>query len=74
MTTPVTPDYPSMAMALSIETPAFIDGRLREAVGRRTFSTENPATWCPLAQVAECRGEDVNFAIAAGRRASEKGT
>jgi 4-(gamma-glutamylamino)butanal dehydrogenase len=74
MTNPVAADYASMAKALSIETQAFIDGRLTDSASGQTFSSENPATGQSLAQIAECREEDVNLAVAAARRTFEKGT
>jgi Aldehyde dehydrogenase family len=73
MTNPAAPDYASMAQALAIETRAFINGKLTTSLSGRTFSTENPATGRLLAQIAECREEDVNLAVAAARRAFDTG-
>ena len=73
MTNPAAPDYASMAQALSIETRAFINGKLTTSLSGRTFITENPATGRSLAQIAECREEDVNLAVAAARRAFDTG-
>lgn len=48
---------------------AFIDGRFIAAKGRRTFTTLNPATGQPLAEVALCEAADVDRAVRAARQA-----
>lgn len=59
---------------LQFRTQAFIDGRFQAAVSGETFSTENPATGKPLAQVAAGDAADVDLAVRAARRAFERGT
>jgi aldehyde dehydrogenase (NAD+) len=49
----------------------FIDGRWVEPASGRTFTTVNPATEEPLAEVGEAGPEDVDRAVAAARRAAE---
>ncbi|WP_291734231.1 aldehyde dehydrogenase [Leisingera sp. F5] len=66
-------DWKTRASALSFRGQAFIDGRFTDAASGRTFASVNPATGEVLAQVAECDGEDVNRAVAAGRRAFQDG-
>jgi 4-(gamma-glutamylamino)butanal dehydrogenase len=52
---------------------AFIDGAFVEAQSGKTFTTENPATGQPLAQIAECDAPDVDRAVQAARKAFESG-
>ncbi len=52
-----------------IETRLHIGGEWREAVSGRRFTTYNPATGEPLAEVAEGDSADVDLAVAAARRA-----
>ncbi|MDC0657384.1 aldehyde dehydrogenase [Leisingera sp. SS27] len=66
-------DWKSRAAALSFRSQAFIDGKFIDAASGRTFASVNPATGEVLAQVSECDEEDVNSAVAAGRRAFEDG-
>jgi aldehyde dehydrogenase (NAD+) len=49
----------------------FIDGEWQDARSGRTFTSYNPATGEPLAEVAEAGEEDVDTAVAAARRAFE---
>ncbi|KAB1141718.1 aldehyde dehydrogenase family protein [Streptomyces luteolifulvus] len=49
----------------------FIDGEFVDAADGRTFTTVDPGTAKPLAEVAEASAEDVNRAVAAARRALE---
>jgi acyl-CoA reductase-like NAD-dependent aldehyde dehydrogenase len=74
MTNPSPPDFAAMARGLAIETRAFIGGRYTASVSGKTFATENPATGAALAEIAECHSEDVDLAVAAGRRAFESGS
>jgi acyl-CoA reductase-like NAD-dependent aldehyde dehydrogenase len=46
-----------------------IGGKFQDAVSGKTFTTFNPATEEPLAEVAEADGPDVDLAVAAARRA-----
>lgn len=66
-------DWKTRAAALSFRGQAFIDGTFADAASGKTFASVNPATGEVLAQVAECDAEDVNRAVAAGRRAFEDG-
>lgn len=66
-------EWKSRAAALSFRSQAFIDGQFVDAASGKTFASVNPATGEVLAQVAECDEEDVNLAVAAGRRAFEDG-
>jgi gamma-glutamyl-gamma-aminobutyraldehyde dehydrogenase len=66
-------EWKSHAAALRFRTQAFIDGKFVDAASGKTFDSINPATGAVLAQVAECDAEDVNRAVAAGRRAFEDG-
>jgi gamma-glutamyl-gamma-aminobutyraldehyde dehydrogenase len=53
---------------------AFIDGEPRDASSGLTFASINPATEEKLADVAACDGDDVDLAVAAARRAFERGS
>jgi gamma-glutamyl-gamma-aminobutyraldehyde dehydrogenase len=66
-------EWKSQAAALQFRNQAFIDGKFVDAASGKTFDSINPATGAVLAQVAECDEEDVNRAVAAGRRAFEDG-
>ena len=58
---------------LALRTRLFIDGAFVDARGGRRFTTENPATGQPIAEVAEGGPEDVDLAVAAARRAADDG-
>jgi aldehyde dehydrogenase (NAD+) len=49
----------------------FIDGQWVDAESGKTFTTPNPATDQPLAEVAEADSADIDKAVAAARRAFE---
>lgn len=49
----------------------FIDGQWVDAESGKTFTTPNPATGQPLAEVAEADKVDIDKAVAAARRAYE---
>jgi betaine-aldehyde dehydrogenase len=49
----------------------FIDGQWVDAESGRTFTTPNPSTGEPLAEVAEADKADIDKAVAAARRAFE---
>ncbi|MBY6068498.1 aldehyde dehydrogenase [Leisingera aquaemixtae] len=66
-------DWKTRAAGLSFRGQAFIDGKFSDAASGKTFASVNPATGEVLAQVSECDEEDVNRAVAAGRRAFEDG-
>ena len=54
----VTPD-----LDLDLRTRLFIDGRFVDAAAGGRFTTENPATGQPLAEVAEGDAADVDAAV-----------
>jgi gamma-glutamyl-gamma-aminobutyraldehyde dehydrogenase len=58
---------------IDLRTRLFIDGRFVDAASGRTFTTENPATGQLLATVAEGDAADVDAAVAAARRAVDRG-
>ena len=58
---------------LKFRTQAFIDGTFVQAQSGKTFTTENPATGKPLAQIAECDAPDVDRAVKAARKSFESG-
>jgi 4-(gamma-glutamylamino)butanal dehydrogenase len=60
-------------VALRGSASAFIAGRQAAALSGATFETINPATGDVLAEVAECRAEDVDVAVAAARQAFDDG-
>src|SRR5918912_3451407 len=47
----------------------FIGGEWVDAASGKTFTTPNPATGAPLAEVAEADKEDIDRAVAAARKA-----
>jgi len=56
-----------------IETRLFIDGRFVDAVKGGRFTTVNPATGEPLAEMSAGTAEDIDRAVAAARRAFRSG-
>ncbi|WP_170337190.1 aldehyde dehydrogenase [Ruegeria arenilitoris] len=66
-------DWTARAANLSIRGQAFIDGKFVDAASGKTFDSINPANGEVLAQVAEGDAEDINRAVAAGRKAFEDG-
>ncbi len=65
MTTTTTPS--------TLPTDLYIDGRYVPSRSGRRFSTTNPATGEPLAEVSEAGREDLDAAVAAARRAVDSG-
>ncbi len=61
------------AAKLKFRTRAFIDGKFADAQIGKTFTTENPATGKPLAEIAACDTPDVDRAVKAARRSFESG-
>lgn len=45
-----------------------------DAVSKKTFKVVNPATWKPIADVAEADKADVDIAVAAAKAAFERGS
>ena len=66
-------DWKARADGLILRNQAFIDGRFVDAISGKTFDSINPANGAVLTSVAECDTEDVNLAVAAGRRAFNAG-
>jgi len=58
---------------LPLRTRLYIDGAFADARSGRRFTSENPATGQPIAEVAEGGPEDVDAAVAAARRAADDG-
>lgn len=58
---------------LRFRTQAFIDGQFVPASTGETYTSINPATGKPLAELAACTEADVNTAVQAARRAFEQG-
>ncbi len=73
------PQIPSIAESraavaeLRPRTQLFIDGAFRDAHDGARYTTENPATGRPLAEVAQGGPADVDIAVAAARRAADDG-
>jgi gamma-glutamyl-gamma-aminobutyraldehyde dehydrogenase len=57
----------------TFRTDAFIDGAFRPALSGARFTTENPATGQPLAEVAAGDAADIDLAVRAARGAFEDG-
>jgi gamma-glutamyl-gamma-aminobutyraldehyde dehydrogenase len=57
----------------TFRTDAFIDGTFRPALSGARFTTENPATGQPLAEIAAGDVADIDVAVIAARRAFEDG-
>ncbi|HEX7948986.1 MAG TPA: aldehyde dehydrogenase [Candidatus Limnocylindrales bacterium] len=58
---------------LRLRTQLFIDGDFRDAAGGGRFTSENPGTGRPIAEVAQAGAADVEAAVAAARRAADDG-
>ena len=58
---------------LQLRTQLFIDGAFRDAASGQRFTSENPATGQPIAEVAKGGPADVDAAVAAARRAADDG-
>ena len=76
MTDTLIPDRDASLAAIAnlpLRTRLFIDGAFRDAMAGGRFTSENPATGQPIAEVAEGGPEDVDLAVAAARRAADDG-
>lgn len=62
-------DWQARAADLTIRNKAFINGEFIDASAGNTFDCVNPATGKVIAQIAECREEDVEIAVKAARKA-----
>jgi len=58
---------------LRFQTQAFIDGKFVDSVSGKTFKSICPSDGSVLAEIAECDKADVDLAVAAGKRAFERG-
>ncbi|MCX9150264.1 aldehyde dehydrogenase [Pseudomonas sp. TB1-B1] len=63
--------YRELAAKLEFRAQAFINGKFRDALSGKTFTTTNPATGEVLAQIAACDSRDVDEAVAAANEAFE---
>lgn len=68
------PSPESVNVQIAAEYGLFIDGSFVKPRSGKYFSTINPATEKPLAQVAEANEEDVDAAVQAARKAQPKWT
>jgi len=66
-------EYRAIAANLDFATGAFIDGGSRPAISGETFTSVNPATGAPLAEIAACGAADVEFAVTKAREAFDDG-
>lgn len=66
-------EYKSIAANLDFATGAFIDGGYRPAISGETFTSVNPATGAPLAEIAACGAADVDLAVTKAREAFDDG-
>ena len=70
---PAATTWQQRAVALTIDGRAVIDGERRDSASGKRFTSCNPATGSALAEVALCDSEDVDRAVASGRRVFESG-
>ncbi len=66
-------EYQAIAADLDLPNAAFIDGAYRPAISGKTFTSMNPATGAPLAEIAACDAADVDFAVTKAREAFDDG-
>jgi acyl-CoA reductase-like NAD-dependent aldehyde dehydrogenase len=66
-------EWLAMAGELDIRSQAFVDGSYVDAAGGATFEKTSPIDGRVLAKVASCDAEDVDRAVAAGRKAFDAG-
>ncbi|MGK6311469.1 aldehyde dehydrogenase [Neorhizobium sp. DT-125] len=69
----ISPDWHEISRSLTLGSRAVIGGRFVDAHSGRTFTSFNPATGEPLAEVAEGDGVDIDAAVASARKAFESG-
>jgi acyl-CoA reductase-like NAD-dependent aldehyde dehydrogenase len=67
-------DWKGLVDGLSIRTQAFVGGEYVDAASGETFECVNPADNSVITRVAATDSEDVDRAVAAARRAFEKGS
>ena len=63
--------YEKIASDVRFCSDALIDGKFVKAASGKIFTTENPATGKPLAEITSCDQQDVERAVQAARRAFE---
>ncbi|MFB9947464.1 aldehyde dehydrogenase [Rhizobium puerariae] len=66
-------EYRAIAAGLQLPANAFIDGAFRPASSGKTYTSTNPATGEVLAEIADCDGTDVDFAVGKAREAFDDG-
>jgi 4-(gamma-glutamylamino)butanal dehydrogenase len=66
-------DWTARAGKIKFRNQAFINGKFVDAASGEVFQSINPATGGVLTEVAACGAEDVDNAVAAGRKAFEDG-
>ena len=67
-------DWQALADTLMLRKQAFIDGRYVDAVSGATFDCISPIDGRSLGQIAECTAADIDLAVAAARRAFDRGS
>ncbi len=74
MTTLLTQEeYAALAKSISLPTNAFINGKACAAADGATLTSINPATNKPLAEIAACGQQEVDFAVLKAREAFDSG-
>jgi len=66
-------EWQARADALEFRNRAFIDGQWRAAISGKQFDAGSPIDGRVLTRVAECEAADVELAVAAARRAFDRG-
>lgn len=66
-------EYKAIAADLPLPTNAFVNGKFMKPASGRTMDSINPATGELLANVANCDGADVEFAVTKAREAFDRG-
>ncbi len=66
-------EFQAIADSLTPATNAFVNGKFLGAASGETFTTENPATGAPIAEIAACDRADVDHAVAKAREVFENG-
>lgn len=66
-------DYAAIARQLKFPTQSFVDGAPYSSSSGQTFTTSNPATNEPLAEITACDANDVDFAVAKAKVAFDDG-
>ena len=72
-TTPAAPDWAARAAALRIDGRMLVDGQRQPSCDGGTFDCRSPLHGRSLGPVARGRQADVDLAVAAARRAFERG-